>query len=97
MLNKESNFYFLVVSMLAVCDGIPTVRMWSAAGQIHVADTCSILILSRTLLPSILRSGPLEEVGVAGSIYQFTGPWKGWKLPSSGVVMTKLVIICYNS
>lgn len=55
------------------------------------------LILSRTLMLSSLRSGSLEEVGAAGSIYQFTHPWKGWKLPSSGVVMIKLVLICYHS
>lgn len=48
-------------------------------------------------MPSILRSGSLEEVGAAGSIYQFIGLWKGWKLPSSGMVMVKLVLICYHS
>lgn len=72
---------------------------WSAAGQIHVAPNLEAfaLIFSRTLMPSVLRRGSLVEVGAAGGIYQFTGPWKGWKLPSSGMVMIKLVLICYHS
>lgn len=48
-------------------------------------------------MPSILRSGSLVEVGAAGGIYQFIGPWKGWKLPSSCMIMIKLVLICYHS
>lgn len=48
-------------------------------------------------MPSRLRSGSLEEVDAAGSIYQFSSPWNGWKLASSGVVMIKLVLICYHS